>query len=89
MGKKKVAELELKILGYLWEMDNIASVQEIIDRWKEKEKPGYTTILKKLQVMEKKELVRHEKFGKAFSRVNCALTFVAIINDIKNDIISL
>ncbi len=69
MGKRKVAELELKILGHLWELDNSATVQEIIDKWKEKEVPGYTTILKKLQVMEKKELVRHEKFGKAYKYI--------------------
>ncbi len=66
MVKKKVAELELKILGYLWELNNKSTVQEIIDKWREKEKPGYTTILKKLQIMEKKELVCHEKSGKAY-----------------------
>ena len=66
MAKKKVAELELKILGYLWEMGNRATVHEIIDNWKDQEKPGYTTILKKLQVMEQKELVHHEKCGKAY-----------------------
>ena len=69
MAKKKVAELELKILGHLWKMNNQATVQEIIEKWDDKEKPGYTTILKKLQVMEKKELVRHEKFGKAYKYI--------------------
>lgn len=69
MAKKKVTELELKILGHLWSLNNQATVQEIIEKWDSSETPGYTTILKKLQIMEKKELVRHEKFGKAYKYI--------------------
>lgn len=69
MAGKKIAELELIILGHLWNLNNQATVQEIIDRWNDSDKPGYTTILKKLQIMEKKELVRHEKSGKAYKYI--------------------
>lgn len=63
----KIPELELMILQVLWSNNNKASVQKIIDSWNEKPEPGYTTILKKLQVMEEKNLVRHEKAGRAFN----------------------
>ncbi|MCK4542096.1 MAG: BlaI/MecI/CopY family transcriptional regulator [Spirochaetales bacterium] len=69
MMKKRVADLELKILNRLWEMDNSGTVQDVIDSWMEDEKPGYTTILKKLQIMEGKGLIRHEKQGKAYSYI--------------------
>jgi len=69
MQKKKASELELKILGHIWNLSNQATVQEIIENWDDLDKPGYTTILKKLQIMEKKGFVRHEKYGKAYKYI--------------------
>ena len=66
MLKKRVAELELKILNRLWNLNNRGTVQEVIDSWADPEKPGYTTILKKLQIMEGKGLIKHEKQGRAY-----------------------
>ncbi len=65
----KPSELELKILQYIWSMDNCAAVQQILDAWTEEKKPGYTTILKTLQIMEKKNLVSHRKEGKAYKYI--------------------
>jgi len=62
---QKIPPLELKILNVLWDAHTPCSVQEVIDRWTD-EKPGYTTILKKLQIMEKKGLVMHEKEGRLY-----------------------
>lgn len=67
MRKINVPELELKILSRLWDLGRPGSVQEIIDSWDGEPLPGYTTILKKLQVMEKKELVDHEKNGRSYN----------------------
>ena len=66
-NKMKIPDLELKILQALWKNSNKASVQQIIDIWNESPVPGYTTILKKLQIMEEKKLVGHEKAGRAFN----------------------
>ena len=60
-----VPELELKILTVLWEAERASSVQEVLDDW-DGISPGYTTVLKKLQVMEEKGLVCHEKAGKSY-----------------------
>lgn len=65
MDKINVPELEMKILKLMWDLKDPAAVQDIIDNWDEP-KPGYTTILKKLQVMEKKELVDHVKEGRSY-----------------------
>lgn len=62
----KLPELERKILSCLWKLNNRGTVHEVIDLWAEDEKPGYTTILKKLQIMEEKGIVTHEKEGKAY-----------------------
>lgn len=67
MKKINVPELELKILKKLWDLGRPGSVQEIIDFWEGEPLPGYTTILKKLQVMEKKKLVDHQKNGRSYS----------------------
>jgi len=66
MSEISIPELELKILNILWNLGKGAGVQEIIDNWPQQEKPGYTTVLKKLQIMEKKGIARHEKAGRSY-----------------------
>jgi predicted transcriptional regulator len=67
--KKKITDLELKILQRIWQIQNRACVQEVLDSWKGGNKPRYTTILKTLQIMEKKGFVTHEKEGKAYKYI--------------------
>ncbi len=67
MLKMNVPELELKILKIMWDLKIPSTVQVIIDNWAGEPKPGYTTVLKKLQIMEDKKFVCHEKKGRAYS----------------------
>ena len=62
-----VTELELQILQQIWEQENEATVAAIVDNWPETKRPGYTTILKTLQKMEKKGIVGHRPDGKKIS----------------------
>lgn len=66
MPLANIPPLELKILHILWSCDQFLTVQEIIQRWPDEEKPGYTTVLKKLQIMEKKGTVGHFREGKHY-----------------------
>lgn len=67
--KLRIPELELKILQHLWDLNDCATVQDVLDNWKGLNELRYTTILKKLQIMEKKGLVRHEKAGRAYKYI--------------------
>ncbi len=69
MDKPTIPDLELKILQVLWKNNNKSSVQDIVDSWPSPPAPGYTTILKKLQIMEGKNIVTHEKAGRAFNYI--------------------
>jgi len=61
-----VTELELLILQQIWEIGDEAAVNAIVDHWPEDRRPGYTTILKTLQKMEKKGIVGHRPDGKKY-----------------------
>lgn len=61
----RVTDLELKILQIIWQ-ENRCAVSDIIEKWQDSQKPGYTTILKTLQKMEKKGIVDHTKDGKRY-----------------------
>lgn len=63
----KVTDLELMILQQIWECGGQLTVNEIIENWPERKKPGYTTILKTLQKMETKHVVGHEQIGKKYA----------------------
>lgn len=65
-GPIKVTELELSILQQIWNCENSATVNEILERWTDKPLPGYTTVLKTLQKMEQKKIVGHESAGKRY-----------------------
>lgn len=67
MNLKKPSEAEVEILQILWERQpcSVRSVHEDISRFKD---VGYTTILKQLQRMQDKGLVRREPGeGKSFN----------------------
>lgn len=67
MTAHRITDLELKILQQIWEKKDGTTVSDVIERWPESEKPGYTTILKTLQKMEVKGIVGHQKQGKKYS----------------------
>ncbi len=66
MENISVTELELQILQQIWEQENEATVAAIVENWPETKRPGYTTILKTLQKMEKKGIVGHRPDGKKY-----------------------
>ncbi len=61
----RVTDLELKILQVIW-ANETAPVAAVVENWPDYKKPGYTTILKTLQKMEKKGIVGHKKEGKKY-----------------------
>src|SRR5512142_1336404 len=67
MDTKMPSPLELRILGVLWRLGSPATVQELCDAWRPpSETPGYTTVLKKLPVLEEKGFVAHKRDGRAY-----------------------
>jgi BlaI family penicillinase repressor len=63
----KLTDLEFKIIKIIWKLNEKATIYDIINHWEEEKKPGYTTILKMLQIMERKKIVIHEKTGRHYS----------------------
>jgi predicted transcriptional regulator len=68
MNKDNIAvtELELLILQQIWEQGDESTVNNIVESWPEAKRPGYTTILKTLQKMEKKGIVGHRPVGRKY-----------------------
>lgn len=58
-----VTERELDILSTLWR-EGSGTVAEVQDELHDP--PGYTSVLKMLQILERKSLVRHEREGRAY-----------------------
>lgn len=65
----KLTDLEFKIIKVIWKLNEKATIYDIINHWEESKKPGYTTILKMLQVMERKKIVTHEKMGRNYAYI--------------------
>ena len=66
-ARPKVTDLELMILQQIWEAGDSQTVNQIIETWPEKRRPGYTTILKTLQKMEAKGIVAHREDGRRYA----------------------
>jgi BlaI family penicillinase repressor len=64
--KRKPTPLEARILQRLWDLGDSGTVHEVLEGWPEKPAPGYTTVLKVLQIMEPKGLVAHERRGRSY-----------------------
>lgn len=62
MSDVTFSERELDVMSVLWKESSgtVAEVREALD-----DTPGYTTVLKILQILEEKGHVRHEKEGRA------------------------
>ena len=65
----QLTELESKVMKVVWEKSGKATVNEILENWKEPKVPKYTTVLKVLQILEEKGIVRHKKVGKAYKYI--------------------
>lgn len=65
----KLTDLEFKIIKVIWKLNEKATIYDIITHWEESKKPGYTTILKMLQIMERKKIVTHEKMGRNYAYI--------------------
>jgi predicted transcriptional regulator len=63
--KRGASELERQVLKRLWDLGG-GTVHEVLDGWAEGPKPGYTTILKVLQILETKAKVSHERAGRSY-----------------------
>lgn len=57
------SELELQVLGLLWEHGPL-TVRDVLERLPDGKDRAYTTVLTILQVMERKKLVRHRTEGR-------------------------
>jgi BlaI family transcriptional regulator, penicillinase repressor len=64
---RKPTGLELEILRRLWELGNEGTVHDVLRIWGKGRVPGYTTVLKTLQIMESKGLVSHTRKGRSFT----------------------
>lgn len=63
----KLTDSEMKIMKILWNNNEGSSIYDVLMKWEDSnQKPGYTTVLKTLQIMEKKGIVSHEKSGRNF-----------------------
>ena len=63
--KRGASELERQVLRRLWDLGG-ATVHEVLAGWHEGPTPGYTTVLKVLQILETKGRVAHEKAGRSY-----------------------
>lgn len=61
---KELTKAEDQIMQMLWKLDK-AFVKEIIEKLPEP-KPAYNTVSTIIRILEKKEFVDHEAFGKTF-----------------------
>ncbi len=64
MAKVRPSELELQVLGVLWDRGP-SPVRAVLDAMPDGKDRAYTTILSVMQVMEKKGLVGHTQQGPA------------------------
>lgn len=68
MAKKKKSEfltpLELKVMNILWVLKK-AFVKDIISEWPEQDQPAYNTISTIVRILEDKQYVGHESFGRS------------------------
>lgn len=63
--KRGASELERQVLRRLWDLGG-GTVHEVLEGWREGPRPGYTSVLKVLQILETKGAVGHEKAGRSY-----------------------
>lgn len=78
-----LTDTELSIMKIIWEKGE-ASVKDVQICLTEKQEPAYTTILTFLQILEKKEYLKHRKKGKIYIYYPVISKEEAIESDIGN-----
>lgn len=63
--KRGASELERQVLKRLWDLGG-GTVHEVLEGWHEGPRPGYTSVLKVLQILETKGAVGHERAGRSY-----------------------
>jgi predicted transcriptional regulator len=63
--KRGASELERQVLKRLWDLGG-GTVHQVLEGWSEGPRPGYTSVLKVLQILEKKGKVAHERAGRSY-----------------------
>ncbi len=64
MKQKLLTSLELKVMNLLWDKEK-AFVKELIEAWDEVPKPAYNTISTVVRILQDKEYIGHEAFGRS------------------------
>jgi len=64
MAHTKPSEMELQVLGVLWDHGPLPA-REVLERLPDGKRRAYTTVLSIMQVMEKKGLLTHSVEGRA------------------------
>ncbi len=60
---KLLTPLELKVMNILWGLKK-AFVKEILERWPDERKPAYNTISTTIRILQEKEYVSYQAFGR-------------------------
>lgn len=60
---KELTKAELEIMQILWNKEQ-AFMGEIVDAFPKERRPAYSTIQTVIKVLEKKDIIGHETFGK-------------------------
>lgn len=64
MKQKLLTSLELKVMNLLWDKKK-AFVKELILDWGEEPKPAYNTVSTVARILQEKEYIGHESFGRS------------------------
>jgi BlaI family transcriptional regulator, penicillinase repressor len=64
MSKKLLTGLELQVMNLLWDKGK-AFVKALVDEWPHVPKPAYNTVSTVVRILEEKEFVGHEAFGRS------------------------
>lgn len=64
MSKKLLTGLELQVMNLLWDKEK-AFVKALVDEWPHEPKPAYNTVSTVVRILEDKEFVGHEAFGRS------------------------
>jgi BlaI family penicillinase repressor len=63
--KRGASELERQVQKRLWDLGG-GTVHQVLEGWSEGPRPGYTSVLKVLQILETKGKVAHERAGRSY-----------------------
>lgn len=64
MKQKLLTSLELKVMNLLWDKEK-AFVKQLIEAWDELPKPAYNTISTVVRILQEKQYIGHEAFGRS------------------------